>query len=151
MLLRAQSHLPAGSWPDSAEIDRVLIEYDLRHRRRFLLRTEGARELLLDLPRAVQLRQDDGLVLEDGTVVRVCARPEKVLRCLADPHLLLRLAWHLGNRHLPVQVEPDALVIRTDHVIGAMAEGLGATVIACEAPFDPEPGAYHEPNASHEH
>ena len=127
-----------------AEIDRVLIEYDLRHRRRFLLRTEGARDLLLDLPRAVQLRQDDGLVLEDGRVVRVCARPEPVLRFLADPHLLLRLAWHLGNRHLPVQVEPDALVIRADHVIGAMAEGLGATVITCDAPFDPEPGAYHE-------
>lgn len=150
-MLRAQSHVPAGSWPEAAEIDCVLIDYDLRHRRRFLLRTEGARDLLLDLPRAVQLRQDDGLVVEDGAVVRVRARPEPVLRLLADPHVLLRLAWHLGNRHLPVQIEQDALVIRADHVISAMAEGLGATVIACEAPFDPEPGAYHEPSASHEH
>lgn len=142
-LLRATSMQPAGAWDASAELDRIAIDYDLRHRRRILLRTQRGRELLLDLPRAVQLRHDDGLVLEDGRIIRVLAKPELVHRFVStDPHILLRLNWHLGNRHLPVQIERDALVIRADHVIADMAAGLGAEVAIIEAPFDPEPGAY---------
>ena len=134
---------PPGSWDTTREIGHVLIDHDRRFRRRFLLRTEQGTELLLDLPQAVRLRQDDGLVLANGDVVRVCARAEALSEVTADgPALLLRIAWHLGNRHLPVQFLGDRLRMRRDHVIAEMVEGLGGTTTPVEAPFDPEAGAY---------
>jgi urease accessory protein len=141
-MLRAIDIREAGTWND-AVFDEVRIDHGHRHRRRLLLKTEAGREILLDLPRAMRLRQDDGLVLEDGRMVRVNARPEPIMAIRApDKHLLLRLAWHLGNRHLPVQILPDELRIQSDHVIAEMARGLGAEVTESEAAFDPEPGAY---------
>ena len=140
--MRAHEHLPAGLWDDSRQVDAVLLDFDERHRRRILLHTLGGSELLVDLPAAVRLREGDGLRTEDGGIVRVRARPEPVLDLHAPPAALLRIAWHLGNRHLPTQLLPDALRIRADHVIAAMATGLGAHVHESNAPFDPEPGAY---------
>lgn len=134
--------LPAGTWDAAREIDRVLLDYDHRHRRRIMLRTERGRELLLDLPQATLLHHDDGLLCDDGGVVRVCARPEPLLEIRADPATLVRIAWHLGNRHLPVQVLPERLRIRADAVIADMVRGLGGDVAPTEAPFDPETGAY---------
>ena len=100
-------------------------------------------EFLLDLENAVALRGGDALVLEDGRLVEVVAAPEPLIeiRC-NDPQHLVRVAWHLGNRHLPTQIMPKGLRIRRDHVIEAMVKGLGARVIEIEAPFDPEGGAY---------
>ena len=104
---------------------------------------EAGLMFLLDLPEATVLRQGDGLVLEDGRIVEVRARPEPLLEiCARDAHHLARLAWHLGNRHLPAAIEPGRILIRPDHVIAAMLVGLGAKVSAVEAPFDPEGGAY---------
>jgi urease accessory protein len=141
--MRAQNVLPAGHWDPAREVDRVLIDFDRRHRRRILLATEAGREVLLDLPQAVRLRHGDGLVLDDGLVVRVCAKPEPLLEIHAHGDAeLVRIAWHLGNRHLPVQLLGDRIRIRADHVIEEMVEGLGGHVDAIEAPFDPEPGAY---------
>jgi urease accessory protein len=140
--MRAQTVLQAADWDPAAEIDRVLLDFDGRHRRRILLRTEQGREVLLDLPQVMRLRDGDGLPVEGG-VVRVCARPEPLLEIRAhDAMALARIAWHLGNRHLPVQFVGTRIRIRSDHVIREMVQGLGGHAEAIEAPFDPEPGAY---------
>jgi urease accessory protein len=145
------SFLPAGSWPVADAVDSVRLDFDQRHRRRCLLHTESGQEVLLDLPTAVRLRQDDGLVLPDGGIVRVCARPEPLLEISApDPHLLMRVAWHLGNRHLPVQFAGPHVRIRADQVIADMVQGLGCEARPIEAPFDPEAGAYAA-GAHHHH
>ena len=141
--MRGTTILPAGSWDASRETDRIRADHDGRHRRRLLLRTAGGRELLLDLPRARHLREGDGIECDDGGVVRVVSLPERLLEINASsPQALLRLAWHLGNRHLPTALAADRLLIREDPVIADMLRGLGATVRAVEAPFDPETGAY---------
>ncbi len=146
------SVLKSGSWDVGSAIDSVLLSFDDRFRRRLLLRTEAASEILLDLPQAVRLRQDDGLVLPDGGIVRVCAQPESLLEIFAaDSALVLRIAWHLGNRHLPVQFLGGCLRIRADHVIAEMVEGLGGSVRPVEAPFDPEAGAYAAGGGHHHH
>jgi urease accessory protein len=140
--MRADAVLPAGTWDAAAEIDRVLVDFDRRHRRRIVLRTEQGREVLLDLPQAARLREGDGLAVDAG-VVRVCARAEKLLEIHAhDESEIVRIAWHLGNRHLPVQLVGERIRIRDDHVIREMVEGLGGHVEEMEAPFDPEAGAY---------
>ena len=140
--MRAAAHLPAGTWTDAPR-DRVLIDWDRRHRRRILLRTEGGADLLLDLPQAVRLRGGDGLLLDGGGIVRVEARPEALLELHAHtPDALVRIAWHLGNRHLPVQLLDGRVRIRADHVIADMVRGLGGHVAELSAPFDPEAGAY---------
>ncbi|MSP01463.1 MAG: urease accessory protein UreE [Acetobacteraceae bacterium] len=147
--MRSSSILPAGSWSNA--VDEVLIDFDRRHRRRIVLTTQAGAELLIDFPQAVRLRDGDGLALDGGGVVRVRARPESLLEIHAhDDGELIRIAWHLGNRHLPVQLLGDRIRIRADHVIEEMVEGLGGHVDAIEAPFDPEPGAY-APGAGHHH
>lgn len=119
--------------------------------------TEAGQPILLDMPRAVHMRDGDRLRLEDGALVRVEAVPEALIEIAADSTAaLVRIAWHLGNRHLPTQLLPGAdgpggwLRIREDHVIAGMVEGLGGTCLAVEAPFDPEGGAY-EGTAGHAH
>jgi len=149
--MRAEQVLPAGTWDTSREIDSVLIDFDRRHRRRIVLHTAHGDELLLDLPQAMRLRDGDGLAVADG-VVRVCARREPLLEIHAhDADAMVRIAWHLGNRHLPVQLHGKRIRIRADHVIRDMVEGLGGHVDAIEAPFDPEPGAYAAAPHHHHH
>lgn len=154
--MRAGVVLPAGEW-DGVAIDVVLIDFDRRHRRRIQLRTEAGADLLLDLPQAVRLRDGDGLQLEDGRVVAVRARAEALLDIHAhDAAGLVRIAWHLGNRHLPVQMLGSHMRIRADHVIEAMVRGLGGHVHSVDAPFDPEAGAYagghsHQGDDDHDH
>lgn len=142
MMLRADKVIPAGHWP-GAPADSVVLDFDARYRRRVAMSGVGGLTFLLDLPEATMLRGGDGLRLEDGRVVEVVAEPEPLAEIrAADPLALTRVAWHLGNRHLPTEMTPKALRIRRDPVIEAMAEGLGARVIALEAPFNPEGGAY---------
>ena len=141
--MRCEMVLSAGSWDVAREADRVLIDCDHRHRRRIVLRTEGGQDLLLDLPEAARLHDGDGLLLDDGRIVAVVARPEPLAEIHAhDADELVRIAWHLGNRHLPVQLLAGRMRIRADHVIEAMVEGLGGHVKHIAAPFDPEAGAY---------
>ena len=148
--MRCHSVLPAGAWDAANAVDRVLIDHDDRHRRRILLRTETGSELLLDLAQAVRLRDGDGLALDSGGVVQVRARLEKLLEIHAhEAGDLVRIAWHLGNRHLPVQLLDDRIRIRADHVILEMVVGLGGHVEAIDAPFDPEAGAYAGGNQHH--
>jgi urease accessory protein len=126
--------------------DTVVLDFDDRHRRRTTMTGTRGLEFLLDLENAVVLRSGDALVLDDGRLIEVIAAPEPLaeIRC-NDPHHLVRVAWHLGNRHLPTQIMAKGLRIRRDHVIEAMVRGLGARVIEIEAPFDPEGGAYAGP------
>jgi urease accessory protein len=148
--MRGTSILSAGGWDASRESDRIHAEYDQRHRRRILLRTEGGRELLLDLPRAQHLRDGDAIACDDGGLVRIVSVPERLLEITAPSQAaLMRLAWHLGNRHLPTALSPDRLLIREDHVIADMVRGLGGTVRAILAPFDPETGAYDDEGHAH--
>src|SRR6202045_4518160 len=123
--------------------DTVVLDFDDRHRRRMVMTGTRGLAFLLDLENAVALRGGDALVLDDNRLIEVVAAPEPLaeIRC-NDPHHLVRVAWHLGNRHLPTQIMPKGLRIRRDHVIETMVKGLGARVIEIEAPFDPEGGAY---------
>jgi len=141
-MIRATSVIRAGRWGGAAS-DHVVLGYDDRHRRRLAMQGERGLTFLLDLAEATVLHQGDGLVLNDGRMIEVRAKPEPLLVVRAsDPHRLARLAWHLGNRHVPAAIEPDRILIRPDHVIAEMLAGLGAEITAEEAPFDPEPGAY---------
>jgi urease accessory protein len=145
---RAHTVRQAGQWDNAAAIDRVVLDADQRHRRRLVLTAERGTILLLDLPHATTLRDGDGLVLEDGAVVRVAGKPEPLYEIAAASACdLARLAWHLGNRHADVQLFGDRLRMRRDHVLAEMLSGLGARVTEIEAPFDPESGAYER----HEH
>lgn len=140
---RAHEVRAAGAWGETAAIDRVVLDADRRFRRRMLLRGERGTTFLLDLPRPMPLREGDGLVLEDGSIVRVEGKPERLVEVSAvNAQELARLAWHLGNRHTEVQIAGDKLRIRRDHVLEAMLRGLGATLTEIEAPFNPEAGAY---------
>ena len=121
----------------------MVLDYNERYRRRFVMTGVGSPAFLLDLPEAAMLRGGDGLKLEDGRIVEVVAAPEPLTEIrTADALGLLRVALHLGNRHLAVELMPKALRIRRDAIIEEMAKGLGASVIALEAPFNPEGGAY---------
>ena len=140
---RAISVHTRGHWPDEAAVDSVTLAYLDRHRRRIRLVADSGTPFLLDLPRAQHLTEGDGLELDNGSYMRVCAAAEPVIEVAADsPTDLLRIAWHIGNRHLPLQVADGVLRLRADHVIAAMVEGLGGCVSWRDAPFDPEIGAY---------
>jgi urease accessory protein len=156
-MIRATQVLGQHRWTQSAA-DTVVLDFDDRHRRRMAMTGTRGLEFLLDLENAVALRGGDALVLEDGRLIEVVAAAEPLVEIRgADPLHLVRVAWHLGNRHLPTQIMPKGLRIRRDHVIEAMVEGLGARIIEIEAPFDPEGGAYasshaHAPEAhAHAH
>ena len=153
-MIRATTVLGQHRWTQSAA-DTVVLDFDDRHRRRMAMMGTRGLEFLLDLENAVALRGGDALVLEDGRLIEVVAAAEPLIEIRgADPLHLVRIAWHLGNRHLPTQIMPKGLRIRRDHVIEAMVKGLGARIIEIEAPFDPEGGAYAQPahdHAGHEH
>ena len=147
---RVTSVSPAGQWDQHRAIDRVVLDADERHRRRVALRCENGTQVLLDFADPATLRHGDGLVLDDGAVVEVIGRAESLVEIRAKSRDdLLRLAWHIGNRHTDVQVAGDTLRIRRDHVLEDMLRGLGATVTPVDAPFDPERGAYDKGHAHH--
>jgi urease accessory protein len=134
---------PAGSWPSAEATGSVTLGFDDRNRRRIRLVTDRGEPVLLDLAKAEPLAEGDGLGFEDGGWLMVHAADEDVLDiAAADPHHLARLAWHLGNRHLPTEILPGRLRIRYDHVIEDMLHKLGARLTRCHAPFQPEGGAY---------
>jgi len=147
----AHSVRPAGSW-SGEPADAVVLDYDDRYRRRVAMTGVRGLAFLLDLPEAVMLRAGDGLALDDGRIVEVVAAPEKLAEIrAADAAALARVAWHLGNRHLPTELLKKSLRIRRDHVIEDMARRLGASVVEIEAPFNPEGGAYVAAAPVHDH
>ena len=158
-MIAAHEVLPAGSWPGAEEADRVYLDYDSRHRRRLVLTSAKGVSFLLDLARPAALADGDGLQLDDGRVIAVAAEPEDLLAIeCPSADARLRIAWHLGNRHLPVEFAGQTMFIRADHVIAEMLVGLGAKVESVHRGFQPEGGAYgtgrvmgHDHGHSHSH
>lgn len=134
----AQTHLPNGTWDGPAQV--CALDYEARFIRRKRLETTQGLTFLLDLAQTTSLDHGDAVVLQDGRQIEIQAADEAVLVVKGGD--LARLAWHIGNRHTPCQIEGDHLVIRDDPVIGHMLEHLGATLSAQTAPFTPEGGAY---------
>jgi urease accessory protein len=139
--------IPARQAIEGDAADSVRLDHDLRNRRRMVFTTVAGDSVLLDMPRPVHLRGGDRLQLEDGALIRVEAMDEALTEISASSTAaLVRIAWHLGNRHLPTQLMPGdtggTLRIRHDHVIEDMVAGLGGTCALLMAPFDPEGGAY---------
>src|ERR1700687_325406 len=157
-MIRATEVRAQHRWTE-APADTVVLDFDDRHRRRMAMTGTRGLEFLLDLENAKVLRGGDALVLDDNRLIEGVAPPEPLAEIRGtDPQHLVRVAWHLGNRHLPTQITAKGLRIRRDHVIEAMVKGLGARVIEIEAPFDPEGGAYagrsegHAPESdAHDH
>jgi urease accessory protein len=143
LTLTASKIARAGAWLPDAAIDEITLDYDSRHRRRFRLTAASGTEIMLHLTETTHIRGGDALVLDEGGFVAVHAAPEQLLEVTAaDADALTRLAWHLGNRHLAVQILPGRLRLLDDHVIAEMLPSLGGTVARLTAPFDPESGAY---------
>ena len=121
----------------------VGLTFDQRQRSRLRVRLDDGREAGILLPRGETLRDGDLLTGDDGVVVRVAAAPEPLSAAASDdPLLLARACYHLGNRHVSLQIEPGRLAWLHDHVLDDMVRGLGLTVTMEQAPFQPEPGAY---------
>ncbi|HRQ97397.1 MAG TPA: urease accessory protein UreE [Candidatus Accumulibacter phosphatis] len=143
----AAADAPAG--------DRLLLPYEARRKSRQRVRLESGDELGYVLPAGTVLRHGDRLLSDDGRVIEVAAAPEALLEVRSsDRMLLLRAAYHLGNRHVPVQLADGFLRLQPDHVLGAMLHGLGCAVSEVDAPFDPEGGAYgtaHPHGTAHGH
>ena len=140
---RVTSYIPAGE-DDSPPAGRVELPHDSRHLRRKALKLVSGDSVMLDLKDAVLFANGDRLVLEDGSMIEIVACPEELYEIHARDNLhLIQLAWHLGNRHLPAQIEEGRILILRDHVIRQMLEGLGAHVHEVVEPFQPVRGAYH--------
>src|SRR5262245_50135473 len=124
---RASTHRPAGHWPKEKAAGSLTLDFDARHRRRISLTTDQSEDVLLDLPNAIAMADGDGLQLEDGRWLRVQAAAELVVEVRhKDRDQLIRLAWHLGNRHLPTEIRNQVLRLRFDHVIEDMLRRFGA-------------------------
>lgn len=144
----AQNVILAGEWTGAAEV--CALDYTARFLRRKRLETAQGRPFLVDLAHTTSLNHGDALVLSDDSLVEIQAADEALYQVTGPD--MVRLAWHVGNRHTPCQINADQLLIQQDAVIGHMLEHLGATVTAITAPFTPEGGAYgHGRTHSHEH
>ncbi len=153
-MTRAISHEHAGR-TTGAPTDTVRLTHDERHIRRRLLALDSGDRILVDLPAAVALEHGDVLVCEDGRRIAIAAAEEALYAVTGtDGAHIARLSWHIGNRHLPAQIERNRILIERDHVIRDMLTGLGATVNEVSEPFAPERGAYHghgEHGHGHDH
>jgi urease accessory protein len=150
----ASVHRPTGHWPRDEAAGVLTLDFDARHRRRICLVTDQGDYVLLDLPRTIAMADGDGLQLADGRWLEVRAAAELVVEVRHhDPNQLARLAWHLGNRHLPTEIHDQVLRIRPDHVIEDMVRKLGADLARVHAAFQPEGGAYghHEQYQDDQH
>ncbi|MGY6567605.1 MAG: urease accessory protein UreE [Salinarimonas sp.] len=150
-MLRATAVIRKPAVKTEKVVDSVTLDHEGRHRRRVTLTGDGGLAFLLDLDKAVILNDGDALKLEDGQLVRVVAAPQPLLEIRAEnPLRLLRLAWHIGNRHTPAEITTDAIYIEADHVLAEMVRGQGGTATPVERPFQPERGAYDH-DCGHDH
>ena len=134
----------------------VELDWDVRQKSRFATTDSQGRELGIFLPRGTLMRGGDVLVAEDGSLIRVIAAPQAVLRittCLQHGTLfdLTRAAYHLGNRHVQIELQPDHLKIEPDHVLADMLRSMHLTVVPVNATFEPEGGAYASGGHAHGH
>ena len=134
----------------------VELDWDLRQKSRFEACDSAGRQIGIFLPRGTVLRGGDVLVAEDGSVIRVIAAPQTVLRITAcrshgTSFDLVRAAYHLGNRHVPIELKPDHLKIEPDHVLADMLRAMHLTVVEVNEAFEPENGAYASGGHGHGH
>lgn len=138
---RAVGYVPPGE--SGAAFDLAILMHDERRVRRRLLTLVHGDAVLVDFPEPVTLADRSSLRLDDGRLVEIVAGEELLYEIRGrDRAHLMRLCWHLGNRHLKTQIEDDRLLILRDHVIADMLQGLGATLTEASEPFHPEEGAY---------
>jgi urease accessory protein len=161
-MLTVSKLLPQGKGLANVLVKRaatIELDWDTRQKSRFSAADSQGRELGIFLPRGMVVRGGDVLVAEDGSLVRVIAAPQAVLRITAcsehgSPFDLTRAAYHLGNRHVPIELKPDHLKIEPDHVLADMLRAMHLIVTQENSAFEPEGGAYsHEGHAhgGHEH
>ena len=160
-MLTANKLLPQGQGLSAILLKRastIELDWDVRQKSRFAATDSLGRDLAIFLPRGQAVRGGDVLVAEDGSLIRVIAAPQKVLRITAcaqhgSPFDLMRAAYHLGNRHVPIEQQPDHLKIEPDHVLADMLRSMHMTVVEADLPFEPEGGAYggHVTNDGHSH
>ena len=144
----SQTVRPAGTWEGAFASSR--LGYDDRFLRRKVIQTQDGQNVLVDLAHTTSLNHGDALETDDGHLIEIVAAEEPLLRVAGSN--LVQLAWHIGNRHTPCQIEADHLLIQNDPVIGHMLEHLGARVTPVHQPFTPEGGAYgHGRTHSHAH
>ena len=150
---RASSVIAAGHRHDRPVVDTVILDYAQRSAQKATVTGIKGGTIEIDLHQPARLRTDDLLVLDDGSLVEVVAAPEPLIEArAADMAGLSRLAWHLGDRHVPVQVLPNRIRAQRDAAIEALLASLGAKVAVIEAPFEPEGGAYASSHGhGHEH
>jgi len=150
-MLRATAVVRKAAVKPDRVADTVVLDHEGRHRRRVALKGEGGLDFLLDLDKAAALADGDAVRLEDGRLVEVRAAPQALIEIRAEnPLRLMRVAWHIGNRHTPAEIGADAIWIEDDHVLAEMVRGQGCTATPVERPFRPERGAY-EPDCGHDH
>jgi urease accessory protein len=152
-MLRATSIVRKPAVKADKVADTVTLDHEGRNRRRVALRGDGGLDFLLDLDRATALNDGDAVQLEDGRLIQVRAAPQRLLEVRAEnPLRLLRVAYHVGNRHAPAEITADAVYVEEDHVLAEMVRGQGCTATAVMRPFQPERGAYeHECGHDHGH
>jgi urease accessory protein len=151
-MARVVKIVAAGAAADKPVVDTVILTPEQRRSPRGSVTGVKGTRLEFDLAEAVALRMGDLLLLDDGNLVEVVAEPEPLIEVRAkDLTALARLAWHLGDRHVPVQLFPNRLRVRRDPTIEALLARLGAKTVAIEAPFDPEGGAYVAAAHNHHH
>jgi urease accessory protein len=132
-----------GAWPEAHTAGTVTLSYADRCKRRIRMTDDAGAPFLLSLPRAVRLSDGDGLRLVGGDYLRVIAAPESLVEASAtDAEHLAKLAWHVGNRHVPAEIVGGRLRIAADPVLEDMLQRLGAVTRRLDAPFHPEGGAY---------
>ena len=160
-MLQVSKCIPQGQGLASVLLKRaatVELDWDVRQKSRFDATDSLGRTLGVFLPRGTAVRGGDVLVAEDGSLVQVRAAPQAVLRIThcsnhGTPFDLIRAAYHLGNRHVPIELQPDHLKIEPDHVLADMLRSMHMTVVEADLPFEPEGGAYggHVTNDGHSH
>jgi urease accessory protein len=147
-MIRATSLVRRPAVKPERVSDSVTLDHEHRLRRRIRLTSDGDLEFLLDLDKAAGLDDGDALKLEDGRLILVKAAPQQLLEIKAEnPLRLLRIAWHIGNRHTPAEITAEAIYIEEDHVLAEMVRGQGCSVTAVTRPFRPERGAYDHGHA----
>ena len=150
-MLTANKLLPQGQSLSPVLLKRaasVELDWDVRQKSRFAATDSQGRQLAVFLPRGQAVRGGDVLVAEDGSLIRVLAAPQRVLRITAcakhgSPFDLMRAAYHLGNRHVPIELQPDHLKIEPDHVLADLLRSMHMTVVEAELPFEPEAVTQH--------
>jgi urease accessory protein len=157
-MLHCSKLMPQGRGLASVLVKRastITLDWDVRQKSRFDAIDSQGRALGIFLPRGTVVRGGDVLVAEDGSLILVEAAPQTVLRITActehgSPFDLTRAAYHLGNRHVPIELQPDHLKIEPDHVLADMLRAMHMTVVQVSEPFEPESGAYGD-HSGHAH